>query len=323
MKFHKFDGIKNSIPKEVARLVRIFRKDGIVLDNQTWIVTEKIHGTNLGVYYLPSEGFKIASRNGFTGTGFFGSHEVIIRIKEQVKKLWGNICEPEIPLVLHGELYGGFFDGVSKNRRVQKGVQYRSDHGFAIFDVRIGDELQTWSEMIPRLEEVGLEYQRILFTGTLKQCLEFPEEFDSLKPKELGLGTDEQNLAEGIVLKTDKPMFAKDRRAILKKKNKTFSERACKKEATIKSQNEIPGSVLREFQTVAEFVTLNRLRNVVSHVGFDSMKDFGKVLKEFVEDVISDYLDEEEREIWDGRMRKMLTRECALLMKDSIEKDLI
>jgi Rnl2 family RNA ligase len=93
-----------------------------------------------------------------------------------------------------------------------------------------------------------------------------------------------RSYAEGAVLKPIQPkFFGNGKRVILKQKIEKFSEVFKPRERNVVIINPKVEELMLE---CIPYVTVNRLRNVISHIGSVTEKDFGKLSGLLVKDVI-------------------------------------
>lgn len=163
-------------------------------------------------------------------------------------------------------------------------------------------------------EKNDIFYSKSLFRGTLDECLEFNNAFQSNIPTWLGLPPIEDNICEGVVFKPMVPYFFNNGdRILLKNKNERFSEK--KKEKVHKVIPDLPEDVKKAISTVSEYINDNRLNNVISHEGeFDMPKDFGRLIKLFTMDILNDFIKEYKE--WNSLEKvnqKLVTKEVSSL----------
>ena len=225
------------IPSE-SRIDAI-RRAGLATHQHVWIGTEKIHGTNFGVFLIDEKTVRFAKRSGMMdpNENFFGYHSLIDTFTAQlhillelVKRKYGLAHIGR--LVMNGELFGCRYDHPQVPKTTKwctmpngkkfplAGVliqqesfpQYSPELHFYCFDMRYSvsgkeedfrwipfDEMCSLAQQVP-----SLLYSRALVRGTLDQCLAFDvENFVTPIPALLGLGNFplEGNYAEGIVIK--------------------------------------------------------------------------------------------------------------------------
>jgi len=83
--------------------------------------------------------------------------------------------------------------------------------------------------------------------------------------------------------------FRDKSRVAFKNKNKKWEEKTKAPKKQLKEVNEAIKPIVEE---ISMYVTENRLRNVLSHIGEITNKDFGLLNKEFIADVMKDYIEE-------------------------------
>lgn len=138
MKFIKFPSLNNvSSAMSVTRV----ENAGLTTPNVQWMVTEKIHGANFGIYSDGNE-VKFAKRTGFVeqGENFFDSRRVVEDHKPMVQNLAMTIINSlrvairrsinkELSgnpyAIVFGELFGG---------SIQKNMPYQEKQDFCVFD---------------------------------------------------------------------------------------------------------------------------------------------------------------------------------------------
>ena len=333
MRFNRYNKIRNSYDN---KLIGFYQMAGMT--SGTWHAQEKIHGANaqIAVRLLPKGEYHIqfGKRSSFIGgmANFHNHDKVLETNKEKVIKLYNLINKDNKsgtnPVVrIYGEIFGGEYPHpdvpkVQGHSRVQKGVFYCPENRFIAFDIMVNDDFLDVDDYLALCQQVDLLHCKTLFSGTFAEMLELNEEFQSTLPADFGLPPLEDNLAEGFVLKPNKTKFMSDgKRVILKKKSKAFSEVSSKKKPTIKVDDP---KVQEAFAIVLQYINENRLRNVLSHIGPVSKRDFGKILKAFNLDILQD-LEEDHEGLLEGledgqakAVRKLLNQTSANLLRLNI-----
>lgn len=128
-----------------------------------WVFTEKIDGTNIRIYW---NGHKIAF-GGRTERAQIPSHLVNklseIFLNNETEELFEQkFGDKEV--ILFGEGYGA---------KIQNGGKYRSDVGFILFDVLIGDNYQSRESVEDVARCFGLEIVPIVLRGTIQDAVDF------------------------------------------------------------------------------------------------------------------------------------------------------
>lgn len=114
--------------------------------NAEWVVTEKVHGTNTGVYVDAGGSVKIARRTGFAEAPekHYRADLVVERLHEAFKSAAQEVlakygcAAPTDFVIFYGELYGAIYPGMeckSGLMPVQRGVYYSNDVHFRCFDI--------------------------------------------------------------------------------------------------------------------------------------------------------------------------------------------
>lgn len=148
----------------------VYRNETVAfLANNHWLFTEKIDGTNIRVCW---DGHQITFR-GRTDKAEIPKHLLAklteIFLNDATEQLFEQIFG-EKEVILFGEGYG---------TKVQKcGDQYRSDVGFILFDVLIGDiYLARRSASLYNVESIakmfGLEIVPVVLVGTIDDAINF------------------------------------------------------------------------------------------------------------------------------------------------------
>jgi Rnl2 family RNA ligase len=216
-----------------------------------------------------------------------------------LKKTYPNITSVSV----FGEMFGGLYPHpdvarVNNVSLIQKGVYYSPIHEFYGFDIYVfdGDDGRYLDveEANALFERYGFFYARRLFQGSLKECLEYPNAFNSNIPEWLGLPPIEGNICEGVVIRPITPMYFRNgSRVLIKNKNEKFAEKKSVKKNAPSTPVELSDALKALFPVADQYVNENRLANVVSHIGeVEFPKDFGKVMGALTKDAIEDFLKE-------------------------------
>jgi len=337
LKFKRYNSIENTYQtKTINTIVEQGKSQG------TWVVEEKVHGANFSIWFDGNE-FRCAKKSGFIkeDENFFNYKYAFEKYKENVRNLFNHLKTKDNTIktvVVFGELFGGNYphEDVENgdHSSVQKGLFYSPLNDFYAFDIKIGYtdiaeefEFQNVDVCNELFEEFGFFYARPLFEGTLEECLNFNNLYITLIPKWLGLPEIENNNCEGNVIKPKEvKFFWTGSRIILKNKNEKFSEKKNNNRATIKKVVEISDEANLVLSNAITFVTENRLRNVISHVGEIGEKEFGKLMNLLNKDTFEDFLKEHKEEFikLDKNESKIITKrigqENANIIRDNFIK---
>lgn len=313
MKMEKYPEIENSYR---TKFVEYLKNEG--LTGGEWIVQEKVHGTNLQIFY---DGFnaKVGSRNDWLeqSYNFFGNCWVSIveDLKPSLNKIYDFFNDS---FILYGELFGGVYEHPlvprnDKSKKIQKGVDYSPDNHFYAFDLKRGDHFIATDLFENLCKEYQVFHAQTLFTGSFEECLNYPNKFLTRIPLQLGLPQIEGNTCEGVVIK---PVVSKvlrsGQRVILKNKNEKFAD----KQAKPKKEKEpliLSDQAQKLLDIFSSFVTLARLDSALSKQAYTN-KEFGKIINVVYEDILDDFmkdsresflcLDKKERDILTKQVRK-------------------
>lgn len=296
MEFKKYNSLENAYRQK-------FIDQCHELGVDEWVALEKVHGANFS-FVVGDGGVIPAKRSGpvelneHGNYDFYGCHPIVEKYRDRavmVSEVVGKSVQ------IFGELYG---------EGVQKGVDY-GPKDFVAFDIMTEDGTYlAWPIVCYLCDSVGIPKAPVLGTGTLTEMLEIsPEFFSAISPR------DDQK-AEGVVIKPWQKdvRFGNGSRPIIKNKSQAFSE---KKEKVAKKPYVMPENLVEIYQDFCQYITENRLRNVLSKVGEVSQKDFGKVSGAFVKDA-KDEFERDEYEInkddWKG-ISKSVGKEASNLIR--------
>ena len=304
LEFKKYSSIENTFNKEFMDKIR---SEGF--DSLQYVVQEKVHGSNC-CFVTDGKDVRFAKRTNFVESGemFFNYEELLDRYKEKAIHLFYKVKEKYddiVNLFIYGEMFGGRYphQDVKNNTKViciQKGVFYCPYHEFYAFDIYVqGTENRKYlsvDEMNDFFEGENFLYARTLYKGTLDECLQYPDTFQSRIAEWIGLPPIEDNICEGIVIRPIELVFFRNgSRLLLKSKNSRFAEKkSVKKRQPSLFVEPTYSEQLKDLLLVSEeYVTENRLNNVVSKIGEVSVpRDFGKLMGLLSKDIINDFLKE-------------------------------
>ena len=293
MNFLKYPTIENAYrTKYIDKIINFGLAEG------EWIVEEKIHGANFGIYFDGTE-IRCAKRTGFLGQddSFYNYKEVIDANRKAVENLFQLILstnQSALSVIIYGELFGGGYphDQVCSHEGaipVQKEVWYSPENRFCAFDLMINDSFYDGSieETKELFDRAGLDYARTLLQGSLEEALKYSNRFVTTLPTRFGLPPIEDNLCEGVVLKPLKTVFINHGRVVIKNKNSRFSEKTLV--PVVLGQCNLKEKQLECYQEMVSMVTQNRLNGVVSKIGAVSTRDFSKLSGLMTKDVIVEF----------------------------------
>ncbi|MCP5108953.1 MAG: RNA ligase, Rnl2 family [bacterium] len=333
MEHIKYSSIENTYREQFIEMIKDEEKNG-----GQWVVSEKIHGGQLALYYDGNE-LKSSTRTQFLepGQDFFNYEKVVEQNADKIKKLY-DILKKEnddiSAVIVYGELFGGDYPHpdvpkVKNAKRLQKGVAYHPDNLFYAFDVRVDGKFLSVDECNRLFEAADLFYAKTILRGTMEECLNHSDTFPSKISGWLGLPPIEDNIAEGIVIKPVEPQFLRiGERVILKAKNEKFKERKAVKKRPKKQPVLLTEAGEKLLEELRSMVTENRLQNVLSKMGempYPVPKDyFGQVMKAFNDDIWEEFnkdfeqpfieLDKQEQK----KISKMLNQDASQLVRKGV-----
>lgn len=294
--FKKYNSIENAYREAFLESIK---KQGF--GDLTYVVQEKVHGANLSFWTRDGEKFRAAKRTEPIAESekFYNYQHILHRLQPKLANIWNNLLEkyPHTSQVtFFGEIIGGDYphEAVPVDKQgimVQKGIYYSPGNHFFAFDIMLnGEQYLDVAEANTYFEKEGLLHAQTLFEGSLADCLQHPNNFNSTVPAIIGLPELQPNICEGVVIRPAKSSHLNNSsRVILKNKNEQWAENK-KYHKTIRQGEELPEKIIKLQEAILTYVTENRLNNVISKIGEVTTKDFGKVLGMFNKDVIDDFL---------------------------------
>jgi len=301
MEFVKYNSLENSY--RIGFIEKIINQGK---NRGEFVVQEKVHGSNFSIWFNGTD-FKCARKTDFLEEGemFFNFDKILEKYKKEIKVIFNKINNSKNidTIAFFGELFGGNYDHkdvkpIKNASKVQKGILYHPDNMFMLFDVKINGAYLNEDELEELVKGTSFYKAKVLFRGTLEECLKQPNEFITNIPKDFGLPDVDGNICEGVVIKPVIPDFLYGgNRVIIKNKNDKWSEKAKAPKRDRKVQTIFSPEVQMQIDNMELFVTENRLRNVLSKIGNVTEKDFGKILGLFNKDVIEDYMKEYDEEL--------------------------
>lgn len=325
MKHNTYSAITNTYNGKFVDKIKLeFNQEAMESD---WYVTEKIHGANysfwVDLYKTQSYAFvRCAKRSGFIEKEekFYG-HEAVHGALS--KNMYELAMHMETDIIIYGELFGGSYNGKSKGAIVQKEVQYHPNTMFMAFDIALynyGNPTYIPHEKFVELcEQFNIPYAPVLFKGTLSECIDYTNEFETTIPAQFGLEPIAGNVCEGVVIKPNKPLFLKSgERVILKNKNDKFNEN---KGVTTKVTNPsvLSGTLLQLLGLISQGLTENRMDAIMSKHGEEL--EFSNAMRLLFNDSAEENCKEEfakltKEEI--GSIYKFLAKQLANVVKRKI-----
>jgi len=330
--FKKYNSIENTYRKEFLEKIK-----GHGFWEDEYVVQEKVHGSNISFWTTNGVNYQAAKRSGniVDGEAFYRFDYLLEKHKMAFTSIWNTLKSTHSDLeqmTIYGEVMGGNYphpevDRIKDASKVQKGIFYGPDNYFYAFDILLNaDKYLNVEEANKHFEKEELLYAKTLFKGSIEECMTYTNSFDSTIPKELGLPELTPNICEGTIIRPIiNSHFNGGSRVILKNKNDAWAEKI-KSDKKIRLQANVPEHIRVLQEAILDYVTENRLNNVVSKIGKVSMPDFGKVLGLFNKDVIEDFLKDHEVKFTelDKKERKMVTksftRTAATMVRNKLRR---
>ena len=302
--FKKYNSIENTYDQEFMDKIRM---EGYA--SLQYVVQEKVHGANC-CFVTDGQTVRFAKRTSLIEEGelFYNYEELLERYRDRVIALFHRVKEKQTDVefvLIYGEMFGGKYPhpdvkNDSKVMNIQKGVSYSPVHEFYGFDLYVSDSEKgrylSVDEINELFEQGNFLYAKTLFRGNMDECLRYPNDFQSCIAGWLGLPEVEDNICEGIVIRPVEPTYLRNgSRVLLKSKNKKFAEKKSvkKRQPRVFVEPTYSESLADQLIITEEYVTENRLNNVVSKIGQISIpKETGKLIGLFSKDILEDYLKE-------------------------------
>ncbi len=305
-----------------------------------WVVTEKIHGAH---FCIITDGSTIMAANRkhllAADDNFFEYQRVLQRVERQIYQLFHltRRLHPQLVwLSIYGELFGGAYPHpdvapVAAVEPIQTGIYYTPDIEFCAFDLAISGPQQPhtyldYDQAITLFRSANLFYASPLITGRYQDALNYPIEFSSTIPAQLGLPPlTRENKAEGVVIKPLKAITIPTKkgpiRPIFKRKIATFAEdrrfHQAQKWSLPSSLQSLNNLDLLKWEAFNQ-ITENRLRSAISKIGYRGARQPSKsrqLFQLFIADIL-EQLDTNQPALFAA-----LTKEERSQLIDSIQRE--
>ncbi|QDH46503.1 putative RNA ligase 2 [Aeromonas phage LAh_9] len=274
--FTRFQSLLNENPKNCLPTLKEH--------GDKWcVVTEKIHGSNLSLYFT-NEGIRFASRNqvlpedtNFMNLSRFFTPEKMDKLHKEVQNFL-DLGGFET-LVIRGEIFGGH--DAAGVKPVQTAIRYDGDIQFRVFAVECDGEHLYWPGVIAVSNDLELPLVPVIAEGPLSEMYQLEVEVPSVL-------CSNKDIQEGFCFRVENEVEG-EAPIILKRRSEKFAEVKNTKAITEKT---LDPAVLNLIGKIGDYITPQRLSNVNSHFGFDSMRNFGQLHAAFIEDVKKDSMNE-------------------------------
>jgi len=249
------------------------------LADETYVILEKLHGSNFQWYFQPGEPVRAGSRNSYLDTtgSFQGASISDLMVDNSalfsIMRAWAE--DADFPIRLFGELIG---------KGIGKGVSYGDKKRILYFAVMVNDLLLPFELLEEALEHHESKIVPVLArVKGLQNALSFDTEIDSVI---LGIP---DNICEGVVIQPYSKVYYDvygTSPLILKKKNEKFKEKQ-----RVKKVHVVDSEVERLNAEFTLYVTDNRLQSVFSkHGEIDTPSQIGEYIKLVLADAKEDFL---------------------------------
>lgn len=201
----------------------------------SWVALEKIHGAQL-VVAVQGEEVRFGKRKAWLPEGepFFGWQLLRAQIGAAAQGIAHAVRATGDCVYLYGELFGGHYPhpdvpAVPGLSPVQTGIWYAADLRWAPFDILVAqsdeDEgvLLSHHEVEALAREAGLLTPPVILRGTRSEVSAVPTRAQTRVPTLLGLPPIDNNVAEGVVIKSDQ-RAPPSQRVSFKRKIEEFDE---------------------------------------------------------------------------------------------------
>ncbi|QXV72535.1 RNA ligase 2 [Shigella phage PSD9] len=324
--FKKYSSLENHYN---SKFIEKLRTNG--LTGGEWVAREKIHGTNFSLI-IERDAVTCAKRTGpiLPAEDFYGYEIVLKNYADSIKAVQDIM---ETSAAVSYQVFGEF-----AGTGIQKNVDYGAKD-FYVFDIIVttesGDVTYVDDYMMESFcKTFGFKLAPLLGRGKFEDLIKLPNDLDSVLPDYNfmvdNVGLIEANAyvwnaevkgevftAEGYVLKPCYPLWLPNgNRVAIKCKNSKFSEKKKSdkpiKVAVVLSQDDM--DLMWQF---TDYVTVNRINNVISKIGEVSPKDFGKVMGLTVQDILEEAA-REELELTDAENPVEVKKQLVECVKDTL-----
>ena len=194
------------------------KKEQKLFEKTEWIVTEKIHGSNLSIIVFKDNDnimVQFAKRTKILNDfeNFFSYKLIKDKLETSAKRLYNILLKVYDfdSIQIYGELYGGYYnhpDIKNLNMPIQTGISYSPDIQYVAYDIMINKKdskkYLNYIDTIEFLKESDFDVLKSIFVGKYSEAMFFNPRFESEIYKKFGLPKIKNNFAEGIVVRSSK-----------------------------------------------------------------------------------------------------------------------
>ena len=330
-KYFKMDSLRLG---KLAKTKKNLSQKGLNLEEEKWVLLEKIHGSNsCFIYQYQDEepNYQLGRRNGLVPKkelrSFYNIETAYQPWVEQLKNMCEAACyemgfDPRHhQVVVYSELYGA---------NIQKGMRYHDQESILVFDIRVDDTFLCYDKMRQLCQDYGIPSTPLIAEGTLDELVESfrdkLEGFTSQVPQKIHQQETNDAPAEGVILRpimineTYDPFYKSSYMLRYKWKKTEFTEHPQKKEIP-REQMTRPEYLLVQ---ATEFLNAPRLATYQSKVGVDyllDMNNMGANIRALVQDTLVDIKEEDEYQFifeekkLQSELQKMLSRKSSSMIQ--------
>lgn len=324
--FKKYSSLENHYN---SKFIEKLRTNG--LTGGEWVAREKIHGTNFSLI-IERDAVTCAKRTGpiLPAEDFYGYEIVLKNYADSIKSVQDIM---ETSAAVSYQVFGEF-----AGTGIQKNVDY-GGKDFYVFDIIVttesGDVTYVDDYMMESFcKTFGFKLAPLLGRGKFEDLIKLPNDLDSVLPDynfmvdNVGLieanahvwnaeAKGEVFTAEGYVLKPCYPLWLPNgNRVAIKCKNSKFSEKK-KSDKPIKAAVVLSQDDMDLMWQFTDYVTVNRINNVISKIGEVTPKDFGKVMGLTVQDILEEAA-REELELTDAENPVEVKKQLVECVKETL-----
>lgn len=183
--YHKIETLFERDMEGTKRLIEgKFRNECVeYLQNNQWIFTEKVDGTNIRVHW---DGHTVIFG------GRTDNAQIPAPLVQTLNKLFLGITNEQLfeqkfgenPVTFYGEGYGG---------KIQSGSAYTKEQSFILFDIKVGNTFLKRADIEELATAFNLKVVPVVLTGTLQQAIDY------VKTKPLSPIAEEPKESEGLI----------------------------------------------------------------------------------------------------------------------------
>lgn len=270
-------------------------KNGDIFLFRECYALEKIHGTSAHIYFRKDNIIIF-----FSGGS---KHSNFIKLFDEKKllKIYKDNFQGDVKIF--GEAYGGKCQGMSDT--------YGKDLKFIVFDVKIDDNWLDVKNAEDVAKKFGLEFISYNKIKTTIKAIDKEKDSPSIQAKRNGIMDIKKR--EGIVLRPLIEVIKNNGERIISK-HKIDIFRETKKKRIVGEEL----VVLKEAEKIAEeWVTLNRLKNILSKLDIDVLciEKTGDIIKLMTEDI---YREGKDEVVENSQTKRLIGRHIAIMFKKYI-----